>query len=539
MQPRKELPISMQSFEHVIAGNCIYVDKTKYVRELAKSSKMYFLSRPRRFGKSLLVSTFECLFEGREDLFKGLWIHENGNWEWKRHPVVVLDFNGIPHKSAEELNTMLNYTLEEQAGQKGIKLNAPSAMTNFKEFILKLKNKTGQDVVLLIDEYDKPIIDLLGQGEEKLKIAVENRNFMKEFYGVLKDSKMTGSLRFVFITGVSQFSKVSIFSDLNNLDDLTMQKRYGTMLGYTFDELIHYFDDRISELANSYNMTRDEAIQALNAWYDGFRFSEKETRVFNPVSILKSLNELSFKNYWFETGSPSFLVNLLKENDYYPPNLEKVEVSEEMFTDYDIENLSIEPLMFQTGYLTIKDVRKTRLGFAPKNRYALSYPNEEVRSSLSMNLFSAYSKLKGSRTAGILDLPEYLAEERYEDFFDTMKSLFASIPYNLIARRDEGYFHTLFYLMIRGSGLNPQTEVLTSRGRIDLLMEFTDKVFIVEFKCDQNADKAIAQIKRQGYAERYQDKKKKVLLLGIDFGTEERNIKEWRVEEDAEHRRME
>ncbi len=528
---QKELPISMQSFSQIITENCVYVDKTEYVYHLAKSKKLYFLSRPRRFGKSLLISTFECLFEGKEDLFKGLWIDTNAKWEWKHYPVILLDFNDMPHKSTEDLNTVLNLALEEQAAQNDIELQTPFVTTKFRELILKLKQKTGQDVVVLVDEYDKPIIDFIGKGEEELRIACENRDFMKGFYGILKGAKVASSLRFVFITGVSKFTKVSIFSELNNLDDLTMQEKYGAMLGYTRKELTYYFSDRIDELADKYNMNKDETISALEAWYYGFRFSDKNVRVYNPVSILMALNELSFGNYWFETGSPTFLINMLKEKDFFLPDLEIIETDKDSFSAYDIENLNIEPILFQTGYLTIKDVKKIFGLYIRENMYMLSYPNEEVRTSLSRHLFAAYSRIENGKRAGLAYLFEYLHKGRYDDFFNTIKSLYASIPYTLITKRDEGYFHTLFYLMICGSGIHPHNEVLTSKGRIDLLIEFTDKVFIIEFKCEQSADRAIRQIKEKRYAEKYEGKGLKIFLMGINFSQAERNIMEWAVEE--------
>jgi hypothetical protein len=527
MQKQKELPISMQSFRQIITKNCVYIDKTEYIYNLVRLPKLYFLSRPRRFGKSLLISTIECLFKAKKKLFKGLWIHEKSDWKWKKYPVIILDFNSIPHNSPEDLNKSLDFTLKEKAAQNEIELKAPLVSMKFRELILKLKEKTGQDVVILIDEYDKPIIDFIGKGEKRLKIAIDNRYFMKSFYGILKDAKVASCLRFVFITGISKFTKVSIFSELNSLDDLTMQEKYADILGYTKKELIYYFKDRINQLADDYDMTFDDTITMINRWYNGFRFSDKNARVYNPISILKLFNELSFNNYWFETGSPTFLINLLKEKNFFLPNLEKIEADKDLFSEYDIENLNIEPLLFQTGYLTIKDVISS--SYTPINKYFLSYPNEEVRMSFSKHLFAYYSKIEQSNISKLTYLPEYLDKGEYTKFFGIIESVYASIPYTLIAKRDEGYFHTLFYLMIRSAGIRSYNEVLTNKGRIDLLIEFTDKVFIIEFKCEQSADEAIKQIEEKGYAERYKDDKRKVLLIGIDFSIKERNIKKWKI----------
>ncbi len=383
MSAQKELPISMQSFNQIVSGDCIYVDKTKHIYNLAKSRKLYFLARPRRFGKSLLISIFENLFEGREELFKGLWIHENNAWEWKAHPVVLFDFNGMPHTSTEELKTLLSLMLEEKAHKHDIELTTPFAATKFRELVLKLKEKTGTDVVVLVDEYDKPVIDFIGRGPEKMKVALENRDFMKGFYGIIKDARVASSLRFVFFTGVSKFTKMSIFSELNNLDDLTMQEKYCDMLGYTHEELISYFGDRIDELAGKSGLSYDKTLQMLDKWYYGFRFSNKDVQVYNPDSILKAFNERTFGNFWFETGSPTFLINLLKEKKRFPPDLEKFEAGRESFSTYDIESLDVEPVLFQTGYLTIRDVKEQSSAYSSEYIYVLSYPNEEVRTSLT------------------------------------------------------------------------------------------------------------------------------------------------------------
>ncbi|MDM8543711.1 AAA family ATPase [Desulfococcaceae bacterium HSG9] len=531
MPVHKELPISMQSFSHIISENCLYVDKTEYVHQLAKSRKLYFLARPRRFGKSLLISTFEALFKGKKELFKKLWIDREDTWKWEPFPVILLDFNAMPHRSPDELNTVLNFALEEEAAKCQIELKTPFAATKFRELILKLKEKTGRDVVVLVDEYDKPVIDFLGKGEKALKIAAENREFLKGFYGILKSADAAASLRFVFITGVSKFTKVSIFSELNNLDDLTMQEKYAALLGYTHEELLQFFHGHIRLLANKLNLSCDETVEKLKTWYYGFRFTDNRVMVYNPVSILNLLNTFTFANYWFETGSPAFLISLLKEKNYYLPNLENIEAVRDTFSAYDIENLNIEPVLFQTGYLTIKDVKEVSSRHIAENIYVLSYPNEEVRISFLRHLFAAWSKVDNGKSARMIYLPDHLDNGRYDAFFDIVKSLFASIPYTLITNRDEGYFHSLFYMMMCGSGIDAVNEVLTGKGRIDLLIELTDKVFIIEFKCNQNAGRAISQIKQKGYAEKYRGEGVKVILVGIDFSSEERNIREWKIEE--------
>ncbi len=519
----QKLPIGIQSFRQIIIENFLYVDKTRYIFRLLESGRLYFLARPRRFGKSLLVSTLKCLFQGNGELFKDLWIHGHTNWEWKEHPVIVLDFNLIPHKSTEELKEELNNTLEEYGKKNNIQLESVRLIRRFRELIIKLRENTGKEVVVLVDEYDKPMIDFIGEESDKLKTAKDNRDLLREFYGVLKGDDVAGALRFVFITGVSKFSKVSIFSELNNLYDLTMQEKYNEMLGYTPEEMEKYFKSHIMTLGEKYRSDYTQLLGKINVWYNGYRFSDRDVSVYNPFSILLLLESLSFKNYWFETGTPEFLIKLLKNKNYSLPKLENIEITEDIFTSYDIDNLKIEAILFQTGYLTIKAVRNYI--------YILSYPNQEVKTSLLRHLFTSYSEIEdGSERSKFILLSEYLTNEDYDRFFKTLRGLYASIPYTLMQKADEGYFHSLFYLMICASGIEAHTEVLTSKGRIDMVIEFDSKLFIIEFKCNQSAEKGIRQIKQKKYYEKYLGAGKRIFLMGINFSTEEKSVIEWKVE---------
>ena len=523
MSSLKRLPVGIQSLEVFRRDNCLYVDKTEHVLRMINEGMFYFLSRPRRFGKSLLVSVLRCLFRGRRELFDGLRIAEPGRWEWKAHPVIVIDFNGTTHDTPENLKLSLERNLINTARSYDVKTGEPLLKDRLKELISTLCQKTGMPVVVLVDEYDKPIIDHLGRGETGMETARANRDILKSFFGVLKDTEVSSLLRFVFITGVSKFSRVSIFSELNNLSDITMNPRYADMLGYTQEELETCFGGYLERFSRDTGHPPGEIRSELMRRYDGYRFSKRDVRVCNPFSVLRAFAESDFGNYWFETGTPTFLINLLRERQYHLPEIESMEVAEQVFSTYDIDCLKPEALLFQTGYVTIHGIQD--------DMYTLGYPNEEVKNAfLRCLLFSLSQDISGTEASRFLRLSKYLREEDAEAFSETVSAIFASVPYTLNTRRDEAYFHTLFYLMISASGAEVGTEVLTCRGRIDLVAEFTDKVYIMEFKCNRNAEAAIRQIRKKGYAERYGQSGKKIILMGIDFSTEKRNLREWKTE---------
>ncbi len=520
MQKLQKLPIGKSSFESIRERNYLYVDKTRHIYQMADEGEYYFMSRPRRFGKSLTVSTLRCLFQGKKELFDGLWITEHGQWEWKPHPVILLDFNSVSHDTPESLKQSLQRALLKTAEAYDVISDAPLIKEQFKELILALFRKTGRHVVILIDEYDKPIIDHLGQGGTALETAKSNRNILKYFLGVIKDGDVATALRFVLITGVSKFSRVSIFSELNNLEDITMIKPYADMLGYTQNELEKFFEPFIKRLAANTDKTEAEVLKKLERYYNGYRFSKYDIRVYNPFSVMSALKYEDFKNYWFETGTPTFLVNLLNENDWYLPKIEGVQATEAVFSVYELENLKPEALMFQTGYVTIKDVTE-RL-------YTFGYPNQEVKTSFLEMLFQSYTPGMQNGSQFAL-LAGYLRQEQFELFFETISAIFASVPYILETKRDEAYFHTLFYFMVCASGVNALSEILTCDGRIDLVVEFSDKIFLMEFKCNQSAEAGIKQIREKGYDDKFKQSGKKIILMGINFDTEKRNVAEWKV----------
>ena len=519
----QKLPIGESSFENMRTRGYLYVDKTEYVHRMATEGAYYFLARPRRFGKSLLLSTLKCLFQGKRELFEGLWVAEHGEWEWEEHPVVVIDFNEVNHDTPENLRQSLEEHLMAVAEESRIALDRPFLATKFKALIRGLHRKTGMPVAVLIDEYDKPIIGHLGRGREEMEIARANRDILKGFFGVLKGATVVPALRFVFLTGVSQFSKVSVFSELNNLNDISMHDDYADMLGYTQEELETCFEGYIQLLAKKLGRSENETKAELAQRYDGYRFSERDVRVYNPFSILKVFDHQRLKEYWFETGTPTFLVNLLKEKRYDLPTVEDLEVSRSIFTTFEIDRLNPEALLFQTGYLTIKDV-DGRL-------YTLGYPNREVRTAFTESLLFAWTEVEEAISSHVLRLSRYLRDQDLESFFEAVTAIFASIPYDIETKRDEAYFHTIFYLMIAASGGKAQSSVLTNRGRIDLVVTFPDETYIIEFKCNQSAEAGIKQIKDQGYVEKYRQSGKRIILMGINFSTEKRNLAAWQVEQ--------
>ncbi|MCP4105125.1 MAG: ATP-binding protein [Desulfobacteraceae bacterium] len=525
MPTLKKLPIGIHSLETFARDRCLYVDKTEHIFRMVNEGVFYFLARPRRFGKSLLVSILRCLFRANKELFEGLWIAEHNRWEWKEYPVIIIDFNELTHDTPENLRLSLAENLKHVARRYEIELESPLPKGKFIELIPALYKKTGMPVVILVDEYDKPMIDHLGKGEKAMETARANRDILKNFFGALKGADVSPLLRLVFITGVSKFSKVSIFSELNNLEDITMDRNYADMFGYTQKELENCFGPYIAKFAGETGISEADVLKKLEYHYNGYRFSERNIKVYNPFSVLLALKNANLKNYWFETGTPTFLVNLLQEKNYSLPEIEKLDVTESVFSTYDIDNLKPEALLFQTGYVTIKNVR---------NRvYSLDYPNYEVKTAFLENLLHTYTQGSSSiQISKFVLLSEYLESEDFDAFFETVTAIFASVPYVLNAKKDEAYFHTLFYLMMSASGTDVGTEVLTCRGRIDMVAEFTDKVFIIEFKCNQSAEAAIKQIREKGYAEKYRQAKKKIIFTGINFSTEKRIPIEWKTEKE-------
>ena len=537
---QKKLPLSIQSFEQLITEGAVYVDKTRHIYELLKPGfGAYFLSRPRRFGKSLLVSTLEAIFKNKRELFKGFWIYDS-EYVWEEYPVIKFDMSTVDKDTDEHLKIGLEHAVRDNAENYGINLEEDTPAYMFKSLILKLKEKYRSQVVVLIDEYDSAIIKHISNPV----MARKNIEILHDFYSIVKAEG--ASLRFVVLTGVSKFAKTSIFSGLNNLINISMQEKYSPLLGLTQEELEIYFPEYIKAVAEKHSLTEKEVREKIKFWYNGYRFSEAEVKVYNPFSTLSLFEAKKFTNYWFETGTPTFLTELIKSHD---PDLQKFEseirLMQNSFNSYEVDNLPLFPILYDTGYLTIKD-------YSVRNNitaYSLIYPNFEVKSSLLDNLLVTYTDSKKSETASnmLLAVEDAILANDLDKFFSLLKSYFASIPYDLIPKKklNEKYFQLIFYLLMRVSSFRVNTEDRTNLGRIDLVLESDTSVYLFELKVNSSAQAALEQIKEKKYYEKYLNiqvaatddragtqkaQLKEVLIIGVNFSLEERNVTDWVVE---------
>ena len=517
----KDLPIGLQTFGKLIHGNYLYIDKTESIyRLISRGGQYYFISRPRRFGKSLLISTLYELFSGNRELFKGLWIQDK--IQWNKHPVIHIDFTEIDFETVSLLKNSLDEILERTGKEYHVRLTSTSYKTRFGELIRKLAISQNSKVVVLIDEYDKPITTFI-ETEEKRK-AEANRKVLKNFYSILKSSDKY--IRFVFITGVSKFSRVSIFSDLNNLNDITIDDNFSTLLGLTHLELLKYFDDRIDDMSKKMAMDNNVLLQYIKQWYNGYSWDGRDF-LYNPFSILSLFDKNRFGNYWFSTGTPTFLINHIKKRKKDIISLEEVEVGESIFESYDIDNLEVISMLFQTGYLTIKEMKPVGVQY----KYRLSYPNEEVKESFLKHVLASYTAEEtGIVGSKILDLVEVINNDNLDNFFTIIKSIFAAIPSHLFVKDREAYYHTIIYLILSLLGVNIKAEVHTNKGRIDAVMETDDCIYLVEFKMGTSAY-ALAQIEKMKYHERFLSSRKPIKLIGVGFDKKDRNIRDYKVKE--------
>ena len=516
----KRLPLDTSSFKQIRERGLLYVDKTSWIYRMIDEGICYFLSRPRRFGKSLTINTLKELFRGNRELFKGLWIEDR--WEFKEYPVLIFDFNGIGSRDPKVFDMGLRRKMDQILNEYGVEFDVfegGDIDSLFSVMISKIHERHRNPVVILIDEYDKPILDHLGLGKERLKIAYENREILKSFFGVLKEGNIVDIIRFVFVTGVSRFTKVSIFSEWNNLKDISMDKRYADFLGYSEDEIVKYFHDYLERLCKDKGLSMDECIERVRYWYNGYRFSvESDAQVYNPISFMYAMDQGEFKNYWFRTGTPSFLINLIRNKGYYLPEIEEIKIEEELFDAFDLDNLPLEAVLYQSGYLSIKG--------SENGTVFLEYPNQEVKSSFTKVLLKSLYDAPGDSFYFAKRLGDVLKEERFDDVKELINSIFSSIPYTLYRKADESFFHTIMYLSLSMLGYDARSEVLSSRGRLDMAVIFKDKVYILEFKVGKNADDAILQIKQKGYADRFRAEGKKVILCGISFDDKSREVQE-------------
>ena len=511
----KKLPLGIQNFREIIEDNHVYVDKTMYIHQLISEGKCYFLSRPRRFGKSLFLDTIAEVFKGNKELFKGLWIYESG-YDFKSYPVVRLDMSSIASKTPEILEASLSEELRYCMQQEDLSLSdgAPSDM--LKKLIRALHVKYNQKVAVLIDEYDKPVLDHIAE----FAIAEANRSIIRDLYGVLKS--LDSYIRFIFFTGVSKFTKTSVFSTLNNLSDISMQEKYANICGIPIDALDVHFKDRIKSLSGQKDFKHCPSLRdAILRWYDGYSW-DGDTKLLNPFGLLSFFQAKQFKSFWFVSGSPKFLVDLIKSKPESVSELGNMVISEASLDAIDIRNLEIGSLLFQTGYLTVSKVMPPEPGFGVPPKYLVEIPNLEVRDAFftyltaglaeKEHLFAdnAYSQMKNALKTGDL-----------QSILNLLRALFSSIPYQLHVDK-EAYYHSIFIAVMNVLGFKIDDEVSVARGRVDAALELEDKVYVFEFKyvnCPSDADEAekrklsdkalelgMKQISDRGYASKHSGK---------------------------------
>lgn len=523
MKELKRLPIGVQSFSKMRNENFVYVDKTEHIYNLARYGGHYFLSRPRRFGKSLMVSTIKQLFQGNRPLFKGLWIEDK--WDWsKTNPVIHISCASLGYKEFG-LAAAFKIELKDIADKKGIVFKTDSYQQQFKELIEQLYYQHGE-VVILIDEYDKPIIDFLQK--EDLPQAKANQKVMKTFYSILKDSE--DYIRMLFITGVSKFSRVSIFSDLNHLTDLTLHNDFSTIVGYTQEELEVYFKGHIENVMAHQNKTYPEILIGMKEWYDGFSWDGIH-HLYNPFGTLTFLNEKVFSNTWFSTATPTFLINLIKEKGVF--RYEKQWMSKLSVEKYDLDNLDLVSLMFQTGYLTVVEMDITN------GDMLLDYPNREVRDGMYQFLLDDMTRNQYQLSSGVTvkDLSKAFRKDDMAQVQLIINSLFADLPAPLYQPKDdnkrkevelsERFFHGVIHLLFKYLGIFVESEVYTSFGRADSVVTTDTHIYVFEFKYNRSGKAAFEQITKKNYGEKYRATGKKIIGIGVNFSHLTRKINGW------------
>ena len=513
MEQIRKLPIGIQTFDKLREEKFLYVDKTVMIYQIVSTSIPYFLSRPRRFGKSLLLSTFEAYFQGRKDLFQGLAI-EKLETKWEQYPVLHLDLNARKYETAADLVAMLNQYLEKWELLYGSEKKDRSPEERFAYIIEQACIQTGKQVVVLIDEYDKPLLQAIL--DESL--LDEYRKILKAFYGVLKSADRY--LRFVFLTGVTKFAQVSVFSDLNQLNDISMDYAYNSLCGITKEELSSNFVPEIKNLGEFLGLTFEEIVDRLEKQYDGYHFCEDTTvGLFNPFSVLNALQKLKLGNYWFQTGTPTYLVDLLKQSDYDLRLLiNGIETTNSAFSEYRAEANNPLPMIYQSGYLTIKHYDKE------VDLYTLKFPNDEVCYGFLNFLVPYYTNVSDDETG--FHIAKFIRELRSGDieaFMERLKVFFAGMPYEL-SENTERHYQAIFYVVFTLMGQFVETEVRSARGRADAVVKTKDFIFIFEFKLNGTAEEALKQIDEKGYLIPYTLDGRKLVKVGVNFSKEKRNI---------------
>lgn len=510
-------PIGIQNFEKIRMEDFLYVDKTAEIYKLAKEGRYYFLSRPRRFGKSLLVSTMEAYFSGRKELFSGLAV-EKMETEWKQHPVLHLDLSGVSYTDESVLERVLSDKLAKWEALYGAVNTSDILGLRFKEVIEAAYNKTGNQVAILIDEYDKPIIDNLGNEPTLSRL----RSTLQGFYSVMKS--MDARIRFGFLTGVTKIGKMSVFSGLNNLNDISMIPDYVDICGISETELHEYFDESISELSSANEMSKEECYVKLKSMYDGYHFCEDSIGIYNPFSLLNTFQNKKFREYWFETGTPGFLVEVMRKTSFDVTTLENQTVDSTLMSNADAIFENPVPYLFQSGYLTIT-------GYNDMFRlYQLGFPNQEVKNGFLNCLLKYYVPMSPdmSGTTLIYQLWHSITEGNPESFMQILSSLFANTSYQIQGETEKDFQYAM-YIISALLGEYVQVERATSNGRIDLIIQTKEFIYIFELKVNADADVALRQIDEKGYARPFEGDSRKLFKIGVDFSTATRRIEDWKI----------
>ena len=514
----KLYPVGIQNFEKIRRDGYCYIDKTALVYQLVKTGSYYFLSRPRRFGKSLLISTLEAYFSGKKELFEGLAM-EGLEKEWKRYPILHLDLNIEKYDTPDSLDDILNRNLVAWENLYGSDPAEVSLSLRFAGVVQRACEKTGERVVILVDEYDKPMLQAINSPE----LQDAYRSTLKPFYGVLKS--MDGYIKFALLTGVTKFGKVSVFSDLNNLMDLSRDLRYFDICGISEEELLRDFSDDIHELASANGQTFEQACDRLKEDYDGYHFCPDSPGMYNPFSILNTFAKKTYGSYWFETGTPTYLVELLKLHKYDLYRMAHEKTTSNVLDSIDAASTNPIPVIYQSGYLTIK-------GYIPEPRiFELGFPNREVEEGFMNFLLPYYTPVQESESGfAIWDFISDVKSGDIDGFMERLQSFLADCPYE-IAKDIELHYQNVLFIVFRLAGLYTKVEYHTSRGRIDLVLQTDSYVYVMEFKLDGSAEQALQQIEDKQYALPFAKDSRKVYSIGVNFSSETRNIDKWIVKE--------
>ncbi len=512
----KIYPIGIQNFEKIRKEGYAYVDKTALIYRLVKKGSYYFLSRPRRFGKSLLISTLDAYFLGKKELFNGLAM-EKLEKDWIRRPVLHLDLNIGKYDAPDSLDKILEEAISKWEVLYGTGVGESTLALRFKGIVERACQQSGQRVAILVDEYDKPLLQAIGNEN----LQREYRNTLKPFYGVLKT--MDGCIQFAILTGVTKFGKVSVFSDLNNLIDISMDEPFISLCGMTEQEIHDNFEEDLHELAAAQKMTYEEVGAELKKYYDGYHFVENSEGIYNPFSVLNTFFKMKFGSYWFETGTPTYLVELLKRNHYDLERMATEETNSDVLNSIYGDEQPI-PVIFQSGYLTIKGYDK-RFGL-----YRLGFPNKEVEEGFINFLMPFYTRF--NKIEAPFEIQKFVHEietGQLDAFFNRLKSFLADTPYELISEQERHYQNVLF-IIFKLVGFYTEVEYHTSEGRVDLVLKTNDYIYIMEFKLNGSAEEALQQIHDKHYAQPFQSDKRKIFKIGVNFSSKTRNIEKWIVE---------